>query len=127
MTTEQQPRILIIEDDLRLQRIYQTKLAQQGWNVATAADGEEGSRLALEQCPAVILLDLMLPKKDGFVVLSDLQNDPKGRKIVVLILSNLGQQADIDRGMGLGAKEYMVKANYSLDAVVAKINAYLPK
>lgn len=127
MTNEQKPSILIIEDDLRLQRIYQTKLLQQGWNVTTAADGEEGSRLALTQYPEMILLDLMLPKKDGFAVLADLQNDPKGKEIIVLILSNLGQQADIDRGKGLGAKEYMVKANYSLESVVAKINAYLPK
>jgi DNA-binding response OmpR family regulator len=127
MATEQKPHILIVEDDLRLQRIYQTKLTQQGWDVATAADGEEGSRVALTQYPDVILLDLMLPKKDGFAVLADLQKDPKGKKIIVLILSNLGQQADIDRGKGLGAKEYMVKANYSLDSVVAKINAYLPK
>ncbi len=125
--TETKPLILVVEDDTRLLRIYEAKLHQQGWDVLTAPDGELGSELALTRHPHIVLLDLMLPKKDGFGVLADLNNDPKSRDVKVLILSNLGQQADIDRGRSLGAKEYMVKSDYSLEAVVAKVRVYLPK
>lgn len=126
MTETQNPLILVVEDDPRLLRVYQAKLSQQGWTVLTAADGEVGSQLAREKHPHIVLLDLMLPKKDGFGVLSDLKNDPGSANVKVLILSNLGQQADIDRGKGLGAKEYMVKSDYSLEAIVEKVKAYLP-
>lgn len=123
---EEKPVVLVVEDDPRLLRVYQAKLGQQGWLVLTAADGEVGSQLALEKHPEVVLLDLMLPKKDGFGVLADLKNDPASANVKVLILSNLGQQADIDRGKTLGAKEYMVKSDFSLDAIIAKVKAYLP-
>jgi len=126
MPEEQKPIVLVTEDDPRLLRVYQAKLSQQGWTVLTAADGEIGSQLALEKHPHVVLLDLMLPKKDGFGVLADLQKDPGSKEVKVLILSNLGQQADIDRGKSLGAKDYMVKSDYSLDQIIAKVKAYLP-
>lgn len=126
MAEEQKALILVVEDDPRLLRVYQAKLSQQGWTVLTAADGEEGSQLARDKHPNVVLLDLMLPKKDGFGVLADLQKDPGSANVKVLILSNLGQQADIDRGKALGAKEYMVKSDFSLDAIIAKVKAYLP-
>ncbi|MDO8581433.1 MAG: response regulator [bacterium] len=123
---DEKPIVLVVEDDPRLLRVYQAKLGQQGWTVLTAADGEVGSQLAREKHPQVVLLDLMLPKKDGFGVLTDLKNDPGSANVKVLILSNLGQQADIDRGKVLGAKEYMVKSDFSLDAIIAKVKAYLP-
>lgn len=123
---DEKPIVLVVEDDPRLLRVYQAKLGQQGWTVLTAADGEVGSQLAIEKHPQVVLLDLMLPKKDGFGVLTDLKNDPGSANVKVLILSNLGQQADIDRGKVLGAKEYMVKSDFSLDAIIAKVKAYLP-
>ncbi|MBI4281335.1 response regulator transcription factor [Candidatus Uhrbacteria bacterium] len=123
---DEKPIVLVVEDDPRLLRVYQAKLGQQGWTVLTAADGEVGSQLAIEKHPQVVLLDLMLPKKDGFGVLSDLKNDLGSANVKVLILSNLGQQADIDRGKTLGAKEYMVKSDFSLDAIIAKVKAYLP-
>ena len=123
---DEKPTVLVVEDDPRLLRVYQAKLSQQGWAVLTAADGEVGSQVAREKHPQVVLLDLMLPKKDGFGVLSDLKNDQGSANVKVLILSNLGQQADIDRGKTLGAKEYMVKSDFSLDAIITKVKAYLP-
>ena len=123
---DEKPIVLVVEDDPRLLRVYQAKLSQQGWTVLTGADGEVGSQLAREKHPAVVLLDLMLPKKDGFGVLADLKNDPGSANVKVLILSNLGQQADIDRGKTLGAKEYMVKSDFSLDAIIEKVKVYLP-
>src|SRR3989338_5890332 len=120
---DEKPIVLVVEDDPRLLRVYQAKLSQQGWIVLTAADGEVGSQLAREKHPHIVLLDLMLPKKDGFGVLMDLKNDPGSVNVKVLILSNLGQQADIDRGKALGAKEYMVKSDFSLDAIIAKVKA----
>ena len=127
MNDNKKPTVLVVEDDLRLLRIYAAKLSDQGWEVLTAADGEIGSTLAREKLPDVLLLDLMLPKKDGFGVLADLQKDEKARtRVKVLILSQLGQQTNIDRGKEMGAKEYMVKADVSLDAIVQKVKTYLP-
>lgn len=123
---ETKPMILVVEDDPRLLRVYQAKLSQQGWDVLTAADGEIGSALAREKHPNVVLLDLMLPKKDGFGFLADLQKDPGSANTKVIILSNLGQQADVERGKSLGAVDYMVKSDFSLDAIIAKVKTYLP-
>ncbi len=127
MAEIKKPIVLVVEDDLRLLRIYAARLAQEGWEVLTAADGEIGSTLVREKLPDVLLLDLMLPKKDGFGVLADMQKDEKARaKVKVLILSQLGQQANITRGKQMGATEYMVKSDVSLDIIVQKVKAYLP-
>jgi len=119
------PQILVVEDDQFLRKIYLTKLSSENFDVITAVDGEEAISVSKKEVPDLILLDLILPKIDGFEVLRELKNDPKTRDIPVIILSNLGQESDIERGMKLGAQDYLVKARFSINEVVSKIRAAL--
>jgi CheY-like chemotaxis protein len=117
--------ILVVEDDQFLAKVYQTKLKKEGYNVFIALDGEEALSHIKKQKPALILLDLILPKMDGFEVLEKLKNDESTKKIPVIILSNLGQDDDIERGKKLGAEDYFVKANTSLAEILKKIQKYI--
>lgn len=118
-------KILLIEDELALLKIYSNKLKLNGFDVSVATTGEEGLHKAATEKPDLILLDLMLPGVDGFEVLADLKKKKDTQSIPVIILSNLGQQADIERGKKLGALDYLVKANLSLINLVEKITSYL--
>ncbi len=93
----------------------------------SALDGEIGLRRAQEDLPDLILLDLILPKKDGFEVLKELKSDERTQKIPVIILSNLEGSADVFRAMELGATTYLVKTNYRLEEVVEKVKGLLGK
>lgn len=121
------PRVLIVEDDQFLRKIYITKLSQENFDVMTAVDGEEALTAPKKETPDIILLDLILPKIDGFEVLKELKNDPETKDIPVIILSNLGQQSDIERGKKLGAIDYLVKSQFSINEVVNKIKTSLEK
>ena len=120
-------RILIVEDDIMLNKIYQTKLTLLGYQVLAAYDGEEGLMMMSAHQPHLVLLDLMLPKKNGFAVLEAAKQDAKISRIPVIILSNLGQETDIRRGTELGAVDFLVKSNIKLEAVVDKIGIVLQK
>ena len=111
-------KILIIEDDEHLSRIYDIKFAKEKLPTVLATDGEEGLKATIEHKPAVVLLDLMLPKRDGFWVLEEMKKRGLLKGIRVIVLSNLGQRADIDRAMKLGAAEYLVKVDHSIQEVV---------
>ncbi|OGZ19556.1 MAG: hypothetical protein A2481_00210 [Candidatus Yonathbacteria bacterium RIFOXYC2_FULL_47_9] len=125
MTDNTQKKILIIEDDEHISKIYDIKLKSEGMNVTIARDGVEGLEKVESEDPALILLDLMIPKKDGFEVLAEIKKMPKRKNVPVIVLSNLGQQSDVDRVMALGAVDYLVKANLSFQEVVAKIRQHL--
>lgn len=118
-------KILIVEDDTALLEMYKVKFEEEGLPLATAADGEVGLELAKKELPAVILLDVMMPKMDGFAVLAEIKKDPATKNIPVLMLSNLGQKADVDKGQQLGAVDYIVKASMTPTQVVAKVKEYL--
>lgn len=118
-------KILFIEDESALQKALSEILAEEGYQNAQALDGETGLRMASSEHPDLILLDLILPKKDGFLVLEDLKKDPATKEIPVLILSNLERAEDIERAMSLGAKSYMVKTDYKLPDIVQKIKEAL--
>ncbi|MBI5912976.1 response regulator [Candidatus Azambacteria bacterium] len=120
-------KILIVEDDIMLNKIYQTKLTLLGYQVLAAYDGDEGLTMMGEHQPHLVLLDLMLPKKNGFEVLEAAKQDVKISRIPVIILSNLGQGGDIQKGMELGAVDFLVKSNVKLEAVVDKIGIVLQK
>ena len=90
-----------------------------------AVDGEEGLELAVSEKPDLIILDMILPKMNGFEVLQELKNNPKTKNIPVVILSNLGQESDVDRAMSLGAVDYLIKTDFSINEVVEKISKYL--
>ncbi len=109
--------LLIVEDDEILLRALHIQLKDSGFVLSTATDGELGIQLAQRLKPSVVLLDLVLPKKDGFDVLRDLKADPSLKNIPVIVLSNLGDKKDIDKAMKLGAKEYFVKATTELDKI----------
>lgn len=121
------PKVLLVEDDQALLKIYSNKLRLNGFNVLMATTGDEAIRKALAEAPRIILLDVILPEKDGFLVLEELKQSPVTKKIPVVILSNLGQESDIDRGRKLGAIDYLVKSDVSLMDLVAKVKQYIKK
>ena len=123
------PTILLVEDDPFLSSILQLKLDKENFKTIRVADGEEALNLLTEQGikPDVILLDLILPKKNGFEVLETIRQDPTLEKLPVIIISNLGQPSDIDRGKSLGVIDYFVKAKLSVDELVNKIKEEIVK
>lgn len=117
--------ILIVEDEPFVVNVYKTKLTKEGYSVHVAEDGEKGWKIAQDVEPDLILLDLILPKMNGFDVLENLKSSENLRDIPVLILSNLGQQSDIQKGLDLGAKDYLVKSDTSLKEVLEKIQSVI--
>lgn len=117
--------ILFIEDEPNLQKTVGRYLEDEGYEVKSALDGELGLKIAKERKPALILLDLILPKKDGFEVLKELKADLGTKDIPVMILTNLETSADVEKALSLGATNYLVKANYELAEVVKKIKTTL--
>lgn len=123
---KERQKIIFIEDDEILVRAYQNKLTMEGFEVAIALDGEDALKQLQEKKFDLILLDLMLPKVDGFTVLEKLRASSwSSAKKPVVVFSNLGQSADIDRAKELGANDYLVKANLTPNQVVEKIREQL--
>ena len=118
-------KILVAEDDKFLSNAFRLKLQKSGFEVKIANDGQEALNTANSFKPDLILLDLMMPVKDGFVVLSEIKSNPQTKNIPVLIASNLGQKEDIDRGISLGAIDFIVKSNLRLDELIQKIKSVL--
>jgi DNA-binding response OmpR family regulator len=118
-------KILVVEDDKFLRELISRKLVSAGYEVEGAVDGEEGVNSARAEKPALILLDLILPGIDGFEALRRIRQSPEIGKIPVIILSNLGQKEDIDRGLQLGATDYLIKARFTPGEIVDKIAAIL--
>lgn len=118
-------KILFIEDESALQKALTETLEENGYKNIQALDGETGLRMAKNERPDLILLDIILPKKDGFMVLEELKKDAATKEIPVLVLSNLERAEDIERALSLGAKSYMVKTDYKLPEVVKKIKEAL--
>ena len=119
------PKVLIVDDDAFLSGIYATKLELEGFGVATARDGEEGVKAALKEKPDLILLDVLMPKLDGFEALKRLKADPETKSIPVIMLTNLGQKEDIEKGIEEGAVDYLIKAHFVPAEAVAKIKKVL--
>jgi len=124
MNRKKKNKILIVEDDRFLTKLLSLRLERNGFEVEASFDGEEALEKIKKQSPDLIVLDLILPKKDGFEVLEELKKINKGKKIPVLILSNLGQDLDVERGLKLGAVGYIVKTEIPLSQVIEKIKSY---
>lgn len=120
-------KILFIEDEMRLQEALTAKLKNEGYEVFSALDGDEGLKMAEEKKPDLILLDIILPKKDGFKVLENLKAKPELSSIPVIILTNLESEKDIERCLNYGVYSYLAKANYSLEEIAQKIKEALEK
>ena len=123
MTTRN--RVLLVEDDRFLRRAGEAALRKAGITVVTAVDGEDALRVARAEAPDLILLDVVMPKLNGFEVLKALKADPLTREIDVIMLSNLRQEVDVAAAMAAGARDYLVKANLSLSALVAAVGEAL--
>lgn len=119
------PHILIVEDDQFLSSAYKLKFEKENIQVTLALDGQEALDSLQTFTPDLILLDLIMPIKDGYAVLSDLKDSEKFRNVPVIIASNLGQEEEIQKGLSMGANDYIVKSNTSLDDVVKKVRSLL--
>jgi len=117
--------ILIIEDDKFLRELVIQKLIKEGYETSEAVDGEEGIKKIKEEKPDLILLDLILPGIDGFEVLSKMREDPALAQIPVIILSNLGQKDDVEKGLKMGAVDYLIKAHFTPGEIIEKIKVVL--
>lgn len=118
-------KILIVEDDRYISKMYQLKLSLEGYDVQVAENGEEGVDKVKEFMPDIMLLDILMPKLDGFEVLKIVKADDTTKNIPVLVMSNLGQEDHVEKGMKLGAIGYVVKSQYTPSKVVEKIKSVL--
>ncbi len=114
-------KILLIEDDNFLVEMYKIKFEKEGYKVATALNGDEGINQARKEKPDLILLDLVLPEKDGYEVLEVLKKDEQTKAIPVIILSNLGQNGEVKKGKEKGAEDYLIKANFTPRQLMDKV------
>jgi PleD family two-component response regulator len=115
------PFVLVIEDDKFLRELLVRKLGSEGFEVQNAIEAQAAFTILAERKPKIILLDLILPGIDGFEILARIKADQKIADVPVIILSNLGQKEDLDKAMSLGAQDFMVKANFTLDEIVTKV------
>ncbi len=120
-------KILLIEDDKMLADMYITKFSKEGMEVIRAEDGAQGLEIAKKEKPDLILLDIIMPKLDGFAVLRELRKDSDIGKTHVLLLTNLGQSEDVEKGQELGADDYFIKANHTPAEIVEKVKYLLSK
>ena len=117
--------ILLIEDDKFLRELLVRKLETVGFKISTAVDGNEALKKVKEELPELVLLDLVLPGVDGFDILKEIKEDSATSKIPVIILSNLGQREEVERGLKLGADDYLIKAHFTPDEIITKITNLL--
>jgi CheY-like chemotaxis protein len=117
--------ILIVEDEEFLVRALKDNLESEGYKIKVAANGEEAIKVIRKDRPVLVLLDLLMPRMDGFKVLEELKKNPEWRLIPVIVLSNLGGDADIKRALELGADDYFVKSQHPIEEVVEKVREYL--
>lgn len=127
MEEKNSAHILLIEDDAFLANIYKTKFDMEGFKVSVSEDGESGVEDAKRKHPDLILLDVLLPKLDGFTVLKKLKADTALKDIPVILLTNLGQKDDVDKGLELGAEDYLIKAHFKPSETVEKVKSVLEK
>jgi len=114
-------KILVVEDDKFLRELITQKLSREGYDVKEAVDGEDGVVKVKKEKPDIILLDLILPGIDGFEVLAKIKEDSETKNIPVVILSNLGQREDVERGLKLGAVDFLIKAHFTPGEIIEKI------
>lgn len=117
--------VLIVEDEEFLVRALKDNLNSEGSTVSVAMDGEAVFDEVKKRKPALILLDLLLPKKNGFDVLKELKASPEWQLIPVIVLSNLGEDSEIKRALELGASDYFVKSQHPIQEVIEKVKEYL--
>jgi CheY-like chemotaxis protein len=123
--SESSKKIMIVEDDQFLIRALSDKLTSEGHNVILAGNGEEALEKISSESPSLIILDLIMPTMNGFEFLEAVHNDSKIPEIPIVVISNLGQDSDIEKAKGFGAKEFFIKSNLQLKEVVEVVNKYI--
>ena len=120
-------RIMIVEDDMFVMDIYHTKLKQVGFDVIAASNGLEALKILKEEkvVPDLILLDIIMPYLNGLEVLEEISKDEALKTIPVILLTNLSQKEEIDKGMSLGAKDFLIKSHFTPSEVMKKVNFFL--
>jgi len=118
-------KVLLIEDEEMLAEMYKMKFEGEGFSFLASRDGESGIELAKKEKPDIILLDIIMPKMDGFSVLKALKDDSDTKKAKIILLTNLGQEEDVKKGKSMGADDYLVKANFTPAQVVEKVRKVL--
>ncbi len=118
-------KILLVEDDVFMLELLSDKLRKSGFEVSVAVDGEECMKVLQSIRPDLVLLDIVMPKVDGLDVLRRMKGSPDLSGIPVIVLSNLGQKEEVERAMDLGAKDYIIKANFTAGEIVEKLNKIL--
>ena len=122
---EKEIHVLLVEDDTFLANIYKTKFEMEKFKVSVATDGESGLEATKKKHPDIVLLDILLPKMDGFAVLEGLKKDPQVKDIPVILLTNLGQKDDVEKGLEMGAVDYLIKAHFKPSETVDKVKKVL--
>lgn len=120
-------KILVIEDEATLHRALLEYLVSEGFDVLSALDGEIGVVMAKKEKPDLVLLDIILPKKDGYQVMMELKKNPATKSIPIILLTNLESPEDIQKAFDKGATTYLIKSDYKLEDVVKKIKETLGK
>lgn len=118
-------KVLVIEDDRFLSSLMKARLEKEGFSTAQAFDGEQAYSFLKQEKPDLIILDLIMPKMSGFELLENISVDPQISQVPVMILSNLGQESDIQKVKRLGATQYFVKVKTSIDELVEKVKDLL--
>ena len=120
-------KILVVEDELKLQKALDEKILREGWEVDVALDGKEGLRKVKKGLPDLILLDLRMPRMTGFEMLKELRKEYDDEQLPVIILTNYGEEENINKALKFKAEIFLVKANYSLNEIIEKIKTILEK
>lgn len=123
--SDSKKKILMVEDDEFLRSIAVKRLEKEGYEVVISTDGSDAVKLAQGENPSLVLLDLLLPGISGFDILEKLKADAPTKDIPVIIFSNLGQKEDIEKAQKLGANDFLIKANFTLDFLVEKLKGYI--
>jgi DNA-binding response OmpR family regulator len=123
--SETNKKILIVEDDSFVMDIYQTKLSQEGFEVVEAINGVEALKKIKESKPDLVLLDIIMPYMDGLEVLKKIKEDANLKSIPVILLTNLSQKEEVEKGLGLGANDYLIKSHFTPSEVLEKVKIYL--
>ncbi|MDP3769826.1 MAG: response regulator [Candidatus Sungbacteria bacterium] len=125
MANTKEVKILVIDDDPFILDMYVLKFKDQGFQIDTATDGKAGLEKIKSFKPDIVLLDVVMPKMDGFDVIKKLKEENEPRTFKILFLTNFGQKEDVERGMQLGADGYIIKAHFTPSEVVVKVKEVL--
>ncbi len=125
MDGEDKKKIMVVEDDVFVMDIYHTKLEQEGFQVIEAANGLEAIKKLEEVIPDVMLLDILMPYMDGLEVLEKIKADDRFKNIPVVLLTNLSQKEEVNKGLKLGANDYLIKSHFTPSEALDKIKNFL--